>query len=85
MVTKKRMKKKSSKFGRKKKCRFCGNPLLEISYKNDKMLQRHISDRGKIIARRVTGNCAKHQRRIANAIKVARFFALLPYVREHYR
>ena len=49
------------------------------------MLQRHISDRGKIIARRVTGNCAKHQRRIANAIKVARFFALLPYVREHYR
>ncbi len=85
MVTKKRMKKKSSKYGRKKKCRFCGNPQLEISYKDEKMLQRHISDRGKIIARRVTGNCAKHQRRIANSIKVARFFALLPYVREHYR
>ena len=49
------------------------------------MLQRYVSDRGKIVARRVTGNCAKHQRRVANAIKVARFLALVPYVREHYR
>ncbi|MCD4700331.1 MAG: 30S ribosomal protein S18 [Candidatus Aegiribacteria sp.] len=79
------MKKKNSKFGRKKKCRFCVNPQMEISFKNERMLQRYVSDRGKIVARRVTGNCAKHQRRVANAIKVARFLALVPYVREHYR
>ena len=85
MTTRKRIKKKLGRFGRKKKCRFCGNPHLEISYKNEKLLQRHISDRGKIVARRVTGNCAKHQRVVANAIKVARFLALAPYVREHYR
>lgn len=58
---------------------------MEISYKDERMLQRYVSDRGKIVARRVTGNCAKHQRRVANAIKVARFLALVPYVREHYR
>ena len=79
------MKKKNNKFGRKKKCRFCTNPKMEISFKNERMLQRYVSDRGKIVARRVTGNCAKHQRRVANAIKVARFLALVPYVREHYR
>lgn len=78
-------KSKKSRFGRKKKCRFCAKPQLEISYKNERMLQRYISDRGKIVARRVTGNCAKHQRIVARAIKVARFLALVPYVREHYR
>ena len=85
MVAKKRLKKKSNKYGRKKKCRFCANPQLEISYKSERMLQRYVSDRGKIVARRVTGNCAKHQRMVANAVKVARFLALVPYVREHYR
>ncbi len=79
MVAKKRMKKKSSKFGRKKKCRFCVNPQMEISYKNERMLQRYVSDRGKIVARRVTGNCAKHQREITTAIKRARIIAILPY------
>jgi small subunit ribosomal protein S18 len=85
LAAKKRAKKKSKKFGRKKKCRFCANPQLEISYKNERLLQRYVSDRGKIVARRVTGNCAKHQRAVANAVKVARFLALVPYVREHYR
>jgi small subunit ribosomal protein S18 len=84
-AARKRIKKKLSRFGRKKKCRFCGNPGLEISYKNEKLIQRHVSDRGKIVARRVTGNCALHQRLIAQAVKVARFLALAPYVREHYR
>jgi small subunit ribosomal protein S18 len=84
-AARKRIKKKLSRFGRKKKCRFCGNPGLEISYKNEKLVQRHVSDRGKIVARRVTGNCARHQRLIAQAVKVARFLALAPYVREHYR
>ena len=85
MANKKRIKKKSNKYGRKKKCRFCGNPNLKVSYKDEKLMQRHVSDRGKIIARRVTGNCAKHQRVVASAIKVARFLAIVPYVREHYR
>lgn len=85
MTAKKRIKKKSGKYGRKKKCRFCANPQMEISYKNERLLQRYISDRGKIVARRVTGNCARHQRIVANAVKVARHLALVPYVREHYR
>lgn len=85
MAAKRRTKKKSKKFGRKKKCRFCANPRLTISYKDERMLQRYVSDRGKIVARRVTGNCARHQRMVANSIKVARFLALVPYVREHYR
>ena len=48
-------------------------------------MMRYISDRGKIVARRVSGNCARHQRELAKAIKIARFLALVPYVREHYR
>ncbi|PIE51821.1 30S ribosomal protein S18 [Candidatus Fermentibacteria bacterium] len=70
---------------RKKKCRFCMNPTMEISYKNEKMVQRYISDRGKIVAKRVSGNCAKHQRMVARELKIARFLALAPFIREHYR
>ncbi|MBD3369306.1 30S ribosomal protein S18 [Candidatus Fermentibacteria bacterium] len=58
---------------------------MKISYKDPKFLRRYISDRGKIVARRVSGNCARHQRRVARAIKLARFLALVPYVKEHYR
>ena len=80
-----RKKRKSTKIAKKKKCRFCLNPDIDISYKNEKIMQRFVSDRGKIVARRVSGNCAKHQRRVAREIKVARFLALVPYIREHYR
>lgn len=73
------------KLTRKKKCRFCMNPTMEITYKNEKMVQRYISDRGKIVAKRVSGNCAKHQRMVARELKIARFLALAPYIREHYR
>lgn len=73
------------KLARKKKCRFCMNPTMEISYKNEKMVQRYISDRGKIVAKRVSGNCAKHQRMVARELKIARFLSLAPYIREHYR
>ncbi len=76
---------KPKRFKRKKKCKFCGNPSIKISYKNERVVQRHVSDRGKIVARRVTGNCDKHQRQVSNAVKVARFLAIVPYVREHYR
>jgi len=78
-------KRKGIKITRKKKCRFCMNPDMEISYKNEKMVQRYISDRGKIVAKRVSGNCARHQRLVAKELKIARFLALAPYIREHYR
>ncbi|MBN1434707.1 30S ribosomal protein S18 [Candidatus Fermentibacterales bacterium] len=74
-----------AKVPKKKKCRFCATTDLRIDYKNDRLLSRFVSDRGKIVPRRVSGNCARHQRRVAAAIKVARFLAILPYVREHYR
>ncbi len=80
-----RKKRKSTKITKKKKCRFCLNPDTDISYKNEKVMSRYVSDRGKIVARRVSGNCARHQRRVAREIKIARFLALAPYVREHFR
>jgi small subunit ribosomal protein S18 len=70
---------------KKKKCRFCISPELVISYKNERLLGRYVSDRGKIVPRRVSGNCARHQRAVARAVKVARFLAIIPYVREHFR
>lgn len=68
--------------GRNKTCFFCANKDKEIDYKDIKTLQRFITDRGKIIPRRITGNCAKHQRALTREIKRARAVALLPYVRE---
>ncbi|HOJ15648.1 MAG: 30S ribosomal protein S18 [Caldisericia bacterium] len=65
---------------RKKICCFCANPNLNMDYKNIDLLKRFISDKGKILPRRVTGVCAKHQRRVAQAIKRAREVALLPFV-----
>jgi len=78
-------KRTSLKIPKKKKCRFCTTPDLVISYKNERLLGRYVSDRGKIVPRRVSGNCARHQRAVARAIKVARFLAIVPYVREHFR
>ena len=79
-----RKKRKSAKVT-KKKCRFCLNPDIDISYKNEKVVSRYVSDRGKIVARRVSGNCARHQRFVAREIKIARFLALVPFIREHFR
>jgi small subunit ribosomal protein S18 len=73
------------KVAKKKKCRFCTTPEIVISYKNERLLSRYVSDRGKIVPRRVSGNCARHQRAIARAVKVARFLAIVPFVREHFR
>ncbi len=64
---------------RKKFCRFCKDKTYIIDYKNLNILERMISERGKILSRRVTGNCAKHQRKICAAIKRARFLSLIPY------
>jgi small subunit ribosomal protein S18 len=59
--------------------------VAEIDYKQADLLRRFISDRGKIVARRKTGTCARHQRRLAVAIKRARHLALLPFSAEHIR
>ncbi|MEE8827009.1 MAG: 30S ribosomal protein S18 [Eubacteriales bacterium] len=66
---------------RKKVCVFCGKDS-EISYKDVNKLKRYISERGKILPRRITGNCAKHQRELTTAIKRARHLAILPYVQD---
>ena len=64
---------------RKKVCVFCGKDNV-IDYKHVNKLKRYISERGKILPRRITGNCAKHQRALTVAIKRARHVALMPYV-----
>jgi small subunit ribosomal protein S18 len=70
---------------RRKVCAFCTEKTNVIDYKQPERLRRFVSDRGKIKPRRRTGTCAKHQRRLAVAIKRARHLALLPYVAEHLR
>lgn len=67
-------------YHRRKVCRFCADSSLQIDYKESKALKYFITERGKIIPRRISGACAKHQRRLTNAIKRARAIALLPYV-----
>jgi small subunit ribosomal protein S18 len=70
---------------RRKVCTFCTDKADVIDYKRPELLRRFLTDRGKIKPRRRTGTCAKHQRRLAVAIKRARHLALLPYVAEHLR
>jgi small subunit ribosomal protein S18 len=65
--------------GKKKVCVFCKDHAVWVDYKDVNLLRRFMSDRGKIRARRVTGNCAQHQRDVQVAIKTARELALLPY------
>ncbi len=66
-------------FRRRKACRFCQNPDIKIDYKDAKALKPFISEKGRIIPRRITGNCARHQRELALAIKRARVLAILPF------
>jgi len=70
---------KGKVFFRKKVCRFC-TQKAKIDYKDADGLRRYTTERGKILPRRITGTCAKHQRRLALEIKRARALALLPYV-----
>lgn len=65
---------------RRKVCAFCVDKVTEIDYKDTAKLRKFISERAKILPRRVTGTCAKHQRQLTAAIKRARVIALLPYV-----
>ena len=68
-----------------KKCQFCGDSSLSVDYKSASQLKRFISDRGKILSRRNTGNCARHQRVVAEHVKRARFMALLHYTADQIR
>ena len=67
---------------RKKVCVFCGKENNQIDYKDVAKLRKYVSERGKILPRRITGNCAKHQRALTVAVKRARHIALMPYVAE---
>ena len=65
---------------KRKMCRFCSDKNLKIDFKDVDLLKHFISERGKIVPRRISGNCAKHQRWVCDAVKRARHIALLPYV-----
>ena len=71
--------KKKFFYRRKRVCKFCVEKLEYIDYKDVKMLQQFIPERGKILPRRISGTCALHQRKLQTAIKRARAIALLPY------
>lgn len=66
-------------YHRRKVCRFCADSKLPIDYKDARMLRMFTTERGKIVPRRISGNCAKHQRILTVAVKRARNIALLPY------
>jgi len=67
---------------KRKKCKFCLEKVDFIDYKDIEKLRKHLTEKGKIISRRITGNCAHHQRKLTIAIKRARNLALLPFVAE---
>ncbi len=70
---------------RKKVCRFCEDGIQYIEYKDERLLRRFVTERGKIVPRRITGTCAKHQRMLTTSIKRARHLAIMPFVAESYR
>jgi len=80
---KKARKGKKKMFNRRKVCRFCVDKHLAIVYSEPKTLRLFITETGKITPRRISGTCAKHQRRLATGIKQARQMALLPYAPSH--
>jgi small subunit ribosomal protein S18 len=75
--------KKKGSFLRKKVCRFCADATVGIDYKEPKGLRYFMTETGKLIPQRISGNCARHQRQIAIAIKRARQLALMPYASHH--
>ena len=64
---------------RRKLCRFCGESPATIDYKNPQLLKNFVTDRGKMVPRRISGTCAKHQRAISKAVRQCRMLALLPF------
>lgn len=74
------MKRERGRRPRKRVCSFCVDKVESIEYKETHKVRKYITERGKILPRRISGNCAKHQRQVTVAIKRARHIALLPYV-----
>ena len=72
-------KKRRRPFPRRKVCRFCADKKLKVDYRDPSTLKLFITERGKIIPRRISGNCAQHQRQVSKAIKRGRQIALVPY------
>jgi small subunit ribosomal protein S18 len=70
---------------KRRSCRFCDNKETYIDYKDERRLSRFISEQGKIIPKRISGNCARHQRQLVQAVKRARHLALIPFVSESIR
>jgi len=77
--------KRKKYFQRRKVCRFCADSTLVIDYKDGRTLKYFTTERGKVIPRRISGNCAKHQRELTVAIKRARIICLLPFSATHSR
>jgi small subunit ribosomal protein S18 len=79
---KKRAAAKKERRPKRKTCTFCADKVTEINYKDVGRLRKYVSERGKILPRRISGNCAKHQRALTVAVKRARIIAFLPFVAE---
>ncbi len=76
------MKRERGRKPKKKVCSFCVDKVTDIDYKDIPKLRRYTTERGKILPRRISGNCAKHQRQLTLAVKRARNIALLPFTAE---
>lgn len=74
------MPKETNPLAKAKYCHFCVNSIKDIDYKDGQLLRRFISSYSKIVPKRRSGVCTKHQRKLANAIKIARYMAILPYL-----
>ena len=68
---------------RKRVCKYCADKVATVDYKDPQALKQFITDRGKVVPRRISGNCAKHQRKVSLAISRARNIALLPFTQAH--
>jgi small subunit ribosomal protein S18 len=78
-------KKKTLRAPRRKVCKLCLDRVEHVDYKDERRLMRAITDRGKIVPRRISGNCARHQSQVTRAVKRARMLALIPFVAESYK
>ncbi|HHY32149.1 MAG: 30S ribosomal protein S18 [Bacillota bacterium] len=76
------MRREKGRKSKKRVCSFCVDKIDAVDYKDVARLRRFITERGKIIPRRISGNCARHQRQVTTAIKRARLVALLPFTAE---
>jgi len=76
-------KRRNKKMMKKRPCKLCAKGIYYVDYKDVELLQRYLTPSCKIVPRRVSGLCQKHQRMVANAIKRARIVALLPFVKEY--